>query len=145
MAEGKELDDIVMNVDLCPTFEEIAGASSEGVDGHSLIPLLTGAAKEWRTGALVEHKGPHKEPDDPDAPGPKGANPTTYEALRTANAVYVEYADGEREYHDLSSDPDELRNTFTSLAKADQIALHASLQALKDCHGPACWRPEPRK
>jgi hypothetical protein len=49
-------------------------------------------------------------------------------------AVYVEYAHGEKEYHDLASDPDELRNTFSSLTSAEKSSLHATLNALKNCH-----------
>jgi hypothetical protein len=83
-------------------------------DGRSLVPLLHGQrVAEWRAVALVEHRGPHKDSTDPDAPALRSGNPTTYEAIRGLTSVYVEYANGEKEYHDLAADPDELRNSFS--------------------------------
>jgi N-acetylglucosamine-6-sulfatase len=61
-------------------------------------------------------------------------NPTTYEAIRAATSLYVEYADGEKEYHDLATDPDELRNSFSSLPSEEKASLHATLEADENCH-----------
>ena len=50
--------------------------------------------------------------------------------------VYVEYDDGTREYHDRTSDPYELQNTFWSLTPASRSAR----SALRRCQGgQACW------
>jgi arylsulfatase A-like enzyme len=133
---GVTVDEIAENVDLCPTFAELGGASTAAnVDGHSLAPLLHGEqVAQWRTVALVEHRGPHNDPSDPDAPALRSGNPTTYEALRAPTSLYVEYADGEREYHDLVTDPHELRNTFSSLGVEQKASLRARLGAARDCH-----------
>jgi len=133
---GVTVDEIVENVDLCPTFTELAGATAPpDVDGRSLVALLRGEkGVDWRTVALVEHRGPHKDPTDPDAPAVRSGNPITYEAIRAKHAVYVEYDDGEREFHDLGTDPDELINTFTALTDAEKAALHTTLAAVKTCH-----------
>jgi N-acetylglucosamine-6-sulfatase len=133
---GVVLDQIAANVDLCPTFAELGGATvAANVDGRSLVPLLHGQpVEQWRTVALVEHRGPHDDPTDPDAPAVRSGNPTSYEALRALNWLYVEYADGEREYHDRLVDPHELRNTYSALAGEQQAALHATLEAVKNCH-----------
>ncbi len=139
---GLTRDEIVENVDLCSTFTELGGASAPAnVDGHSLVSLLHGQhAPQWRTLALVEHRGPHQDPTDPDAPSPRSGNPTTYEAIRSQTSVYVEYADGEREYHDRVTDPQELRNTYSSLPAVEQTTLAAMLAAMKRCQGGAnCW------
>jgi N-acetylglucosamine-6-sulfatase len=64
----------------------------------------------WRKVALVEHQGPVRNMLDPDFPGVRSGNPTTYEAIRGPTWLYVEYANGEKEYHDLAADPDELHN-----------------------------------
>ena len=139
---GLALDEIVENVDLCSTFTELGGASAPAsVDGRSLVALLHGQkVPQWRTLALVEHRGPNKDPTDPDAPSPRGGNPTTYEAIRSRTSVYVEYADGEREYHDRVTDPQELRNTYSSLPADKGTALGAMLAAMKRCRGDAsCW------
>lgn len=133
---GVTVEAIAANVDLCPTFAELGGAAvAANVDGRSLVPLLHGQeVTQWRNATLVEHRGPHRDPSDPDAPAVRSGNPTTYEALRTLNSIYVEYDDGEREYHDLVADPHELRNTFSSLSADKKATLHAALDALKNCH-----------
>ncbi len=142
---GRTIDEIAVNTDLCPTFTELAGAvAPANVDGHSLIPLLHGQeVAEWRTAALIEHHGPLRDRADPDAPGRRSGNPPTYEAIRMRTSVYVEYATGEKEYHDLLTDPHELRNTFLSLSSEDKRWLHAVLDGIKNCHdAKACWAAE---
>jgi N-acetylglucosamine-6-sulfatase len=133
---GVTIDEIVENVDLCPTFIELAGAQPpSNIDGRSMVPLLHGQkTADWRTVALVEHRGPHTDRADPDAPAVRSGNPTTYEAIRGLTTVYVEYVDGEREYHDLAADPYELRNSFMSLSNAEKASLHTLLDAVKNCH-----------
>jgi N-acetylglucosamine-6-sulfatase len=134
---GRTAREIAENIDLYPTFAEIGGvASSTGIDGRSLVPLLLGKeVTEWRTMALVEHHGPVGNLRDPDLPSPRSGNPTTYEAIRSTTSLYVEYANGEREYHDLAADPDELRNTYQSLSNDEKAALHAMLDAISKCQG----------
>jgi N-acetylglucosamine-6-sulfatase len=142
---GRTIDRIAMNIDLAPTFSELAGATTPpNVDGHSLVPLLRGQdVADWRTVALVEHHGPANDPADPDFPEPRSGNPTTYDALRTRTSVYVEYADGEREYHDLAADPDELHNTFASLSTSQKASLSATVKAIRSCHDANnCWGAE---
>jgi N-acetylglucosamine-6-sulfatase len=137
ISAGLTEDDIVQNIDLCPTFTELAAASSPpNVDGRSLVPLMLGQkVSDWRTTTLVEHHGPRHEPEDPDAPAPRSGNPPSYEAIRSRTELYVEYVDGEREYHDLIADPDELHNSFSSLSKEKKLALSAIVSAIQNCHG----------
>jgi len=139
---GRTIGEIAENIDLCPTFTELAAATaSANVDGASLVPLLHGdSVSTWRSVTLVEHHGPVREPSDPDMPSARSGNPTTYEAIRSQTALYVEYADGEKEYHDLVSDPDELRNTFSSLSSDKKASLHEILTATTNCHDRnSCW------
>jgi N-acetylglucosamine-6-sulfatase len=145
---NRTIEEIIENVDLCPTFTELTGIPApSAVDGHSIVPLLHGErVREWRTVALVEHHGPLQDPDDPDMPAIRSGNPTTYEALRTKAFLYVEYADGEREYHDLATDPDELRNSFSALPAAERASLHAMLERNQACKGVrAAGRPSCRE
>ncbi len=134
---ARTIDAIVENVDLCPTFTELAGTSApRDVDGSSLVPLLRGnKAAEGRNAALIEHRGPRHDPADPDVQAARSGNPPSYEAIRTPASLYVEYRDGEKEYHDLAADPDELRNGFSTLSAAKRELLHATLQALRSCQG----------
>ncbi len=140
---GRRAEEIVENIDLCPTFAELAGAAAPpAVDGHSLVPLLRGQnVRLWRTLALIEHHGPHRDPSDPDAPARRSANPPSYEAIRTPASLYVEYDDGTQEYHDLVIDPDELLNTVSSLPAANKASLSAALRAMENCHdAKSCWQ-----
>jgi arylsulfatase A-like enzyme len=150
---GRTVDEIVQNIDLCPTFTELGfAAAPANVDGRSFAPLMRGENVEgWRTVALLEHRGPITNLADPDLPDLRYAprikeavrragNPTTYEAIRSATELYVEYADGEKEYHDLVADADELRNTYASLPDDRKAALHAALDAVQTCHGAASCR-----
>ena len=139
VAAGRTVEEIADNIDLTPTFAELAGAASPGtVDGNSLVPLLHGKTPaEWRTVALVEHHGPDRALDDPDMPAHHSGNPTTYEAIRGRTWVYVEYLTGEKEYYDRATDPDELHNIFSSLSAERKAALHAVITAVQNCHDAA--------
>jgi arylsulfatase A-like enzyme len=129
------------NVDLAETFAQLGGTSFSG-DGHSLAGVLRGAQPaDWRNAVLIEHHGPGYDPSlDPDAQTGTSGNPTSYEAMRTPDFLYVEYTDGEREYYDLQNDPFELDNIAPSLSPTTLDLLHAELAALEGCHGAdACW------
>lgn len=138
---GRVVEEIAENVDLCPTFAELAGAPLSGsVDGRSLVPFLRGlpAPADWRTAALIEHRGAVTAPDDPDFPARGSGNPPTYEALRTRDSLYVEYADGEREFYDRRVDPHELDNIWDELPTARRERLTAAVSALRTCVGATC-------
>ncbi|WP_433218824.1 sulfatase family protein [Dactylosporangium sp. CS-047395] len=142
VAAGLERPQVVQNIDLAPTFERLGGAPiATDVDGRQLVTLLTGGTTaEWRTASLIEHHGPGTSADDPDVQDARNGMPTTYSAVRTADFTYVEYDNGEREYYDRGSDPNELHNTAGSLPAARLSELHSSLTALVGCHtGAACW------
>jgi N-acetylglucosamine-6-sulfatase len=132
----------VQNIDLAPTFLTVGGAAVPAtVDGRPLQPLLRGApAPGWRDAALIEHHGPDLDNTDPDRPAAGSGNPTTYEAMRTTTATYVEYANGEREYYNRVDDPNELHNIAAQLPPATLAQLHAALDALQHCSGTTdCW------
>jgi len=139
---GRTVEEIVQNIDLCPSFTELGfAAAPSGIDGRSLVPLLRGETPEgWRTLALVEHRGRVRNLTDPDLPGHRSGNPPTYEAIRTATSLYVKYANGEKEYHDLVADPDELRNSYAALPDDRKAALHAALNAVQNCHDATSCR-----
>jgi arylsulfatase A-like enzyme len=136
---GRTVDAMVENVDLAATFAELAGTTMPAtIDGRSLVPLLRGdKVAGWRSVVLVEHHKPAKDDSDPDTPEPRSGNPPSYDSVRAARWVYVEYDTGEREYHDLAADPDELRNGFAALPRATQDQLHATVEKLRSCRGTA--------
>ena len=140
VAPGTTTTAVSENVDLAETFASIAGTTLSG-DGHSLLPLFSGVTPaDWRAAALIEHHGPDLRGFDPDFQQPASGNPRTYEAMRTQQFLYVEYADGEREFYDLQSDPFELHNLAGRLATDTQALLHQELTDIEDCHGAqSCW------
>ena len=143
IAPGSVNADAVENIDLAPTFEQLAGAKipKATVDGHSFVPLLHGQSVPWRTYAAVEHTRPPTSKGDPDAQGWLSGHLPSYHALRTATFTYVSYADGQHEYYDRAADPWELRNIYSRLSPARIAALNKIMHALTTCHGyRQCWQ-----
>ena len=133
---GRVSDAVAENIDLAPTFEELAGLTPpDDVDGQSLVPLLHGETPaDWKTAALVEHHKPNETTAGPDLDS-KNADPPSYEAMRTGDYLYVEYVDGTREFYNLRRDPQELDNLVSRLPATTLNGLHRDLLALEDCHG----------
>jgi N-acetylglucosamine-6-sulfatase len=139
VAAGAQTDAMAENVDLAKTFARIGGTTMSD-DGHSLVPLFGGRTPVgWRNAILVEHHGPDLHHSDPDYQRWPAGNPTTYEAMRTHDFLYVEYRNGEREFYNLRTDPYELHNIADELNPIQSAALHADLQKLEQCRGLECW------
>ncbi|HEV8338108.1 MAG TPA: sulfatase [bacterium] len=99
-ASGRTEARFVHNIDLAPTFADLAGVRPGlTVDGRSLVPLLRGATAAWRTEILLEYWGQPAQ---------------TWTAIRTERWKYVEYENGDRELYDFSADPYEMTNVVTS-------------------------------
>lgn len=126
------IDEHASNIDLAPTFCELAEtctlgpfAYNDGPDGVSLVPLIEGDAPDLGRDAVLE------------AMYLKGG--MSYTALRTTALYdsdnrwhYVEYTNGERELYDLVADEWELENRAYDPAYADVVAaLHDKLAVLR--------------
>jgi arylsulfatase A-like enzyme len=137
---GATTADMAENVDLAKTFTAIGGTTLPS-DGHSLLGLFHGQQPAgWRNAVLIEHDGARLAPTDPDFQQPSGGNPTSYEAVRTPDFLYVEYTDGETEFYDLRNDPFELHNIAAQLSPSNRALLHHELETLHHCHaGTQCW------
>jgi N-acetylglucosamine-6-sulfatase len=136
---GRTVTDLASNIDLAPTFEQLAGVTiRKTIDGHSLAALWHGQhPKDWRQAILIEHHGPDDLPGDPDAQTNAEADPPSYEAVRTEDALYVAYDNGEQEYYDTATDPLELDNIASKGIPAE---LRKALVTLQGCHnGVTCW------
>jgi arylsulfatase A-like enzyme len=133
-AEGS-VEQLVLNIDLAPTFAELVGVSMpEFVDGRSLVPLLRGTLPtSWRSGFLIEHWS---------GSGGQPLETPTYAAIRTESHKYVEYNTGEKELYDLSADPYELDSIYESAEPTLVNDLSSRLEALKDCGGQTCREAE---
>ena len=116
---------LVANIDLAPTFADLAGAQiPASVDGVSLVPLLEGKNTNWRDAILLEHW--------PTEEGVGSIIPEFY-SVRTYTWKYTEYETGECELYDLVNDPYELQNLANKWKYRDiQAELEVRLGELKE-------------
>jgi arylsulfatase A-like enzyme len=138
---GAVVHQLAANVDLRPTFEELAGLVPKAeVEGRSLADLLhSGFAPSWRDVTLVEHHGPPGN-GDPDQQDHLAGKPPSYDALRFSDALYVEYDNPSRapEFYDLTTDPFERSNVYASLPPERQAQLARRVAAMRACVGVTC-------
>ena len=123
--KGKLADQMVLNIDLAPTFLDFAGAAvPEKMQGRSWKPLLEGNAAGWRQSYYYEYfveqqySIPHVQ------------------AIRTEQAKLIKYPGHEEwtELFDLSADPYETKNLISDPAKAElrqKLEAEFKLQADK--------------
>lgn len=105
---GSKIREMVMNVDMAPTMLALAGlpATAE-MQGRSILPLLKGPVRNWRTAFLSEY---FMEPNFPRVP--------SWQAVRNERWKYVHYTEmkGMDELYDLKSDPLEMKNLIFDAA-----------------------------
>jgi arylsulfatase A-like enzyme len=110
---GGTLNQMVLNVDMAPTFVDLAGAQvPQQMDGKSIKPLLAGQATTWRSDFFYQYF------EDDGYPPPYSA-PENH-ALRTATAKLIKYP-GRPEWtqlFDLAADPYETNNLYNKPAAA---------------------------
>ncbi len=150
---GKVIEPIAGNVDLAPTWADLAGAPiPDFVDGRSLASLFELKLNStsplnfyrrklrslftdgWRRVFLVEHwVNPHVTPIIPQ-----------YSGLRGSDYTYIEYVNGERELYDLRQDPEQLHN-LAQQTNPKLLAHYAQLvHQLRNCKGKSCRVAESR-
>lgn len=134
---GTSTDLISANIDLAPTFAEIAGLERPGdVDGRSLMPILMGEQAPWRSDLLIE-----KWEDNWLA--------LDFKALVSNSPLghykLVQYYDSgtgeptEQELYDLDADPNELESLHANPVYSplsDLLLSHA--EQLATCSGTSC-------
>lgn len=122
---GQVCGELALNIDLHPTFMELAGLTVPfGVQGKSLLPLLQEPERPFRDGFFLEHLYGH------------GERPPTHiersEGYRTREEKYIRYVDQEgprrEELYRLSDDPYEMKDLAR---EADSQGL---LQRLRETH-----------
>lgn len=142
IANGATSDAIVANIDLAPTFADLAGIEpGAGVDGRSVVPSLDGGGST-RDAILIEGFGGGDDEGragvDADAAPIEAKAAPSYAAIRTMNRLYVEYTSGEKELYDLDTDRDQVDNYADEASDAELQELSGQLQALKSCQGESC-------
>lgn len=159
---GAKATEIVMSVDLFPTWIEIAGGkipNNHIVDGQSMIPLLSGQlplqpqVNTYRSVALTELFGGSSNMGSvykgmPGFERNKFWN-NTYQSLRIINGsdwatnvnwMYTEWCTGEKEFYDVGQDPHEIENLADSMDPSLQKTLSTLLASVANCSGTACWK-----
>ncbi|ETE59153.1 N-acetylglucosamine-6-sulfatase, partial [Ophiophagus hannah] len=138
----------ILNIDLAPTFLDIAGinASQTNMDGVSFLPLLVSKVQKsaWRSDFLVQYTGEGYATKDPDCPalGPgvsqcfpdcvcEDAYNNTYACVRTLSANFVEV-------YNLTADPHQLSNIVKSVDPSLLVQMNQKLIKLQACSGIGC-------
>ena len=164
---GITREQLTGNVDLAPTWAELAGAkAADFVDGRSLVPLLGDSPPtmdHWRRAFLIEyginpsinvtpstpsssHQADSLESPDQDDLLTKFlpflrhshfAVPQFF-GIRMPTQSYVEYSTGEKELYDLKTDPFQLHNLAGQAAPGLMASYAARLKALMTCQAASC-------
>ena len=115
-------DSVALNIDLAPTFAELAGIEAPDAEGRSLLPILRSSAAPRHRAFLIEHLG-----------NGHGQFAPTFCAIHTEGYVLVRYASGEEELYDLARDPHQLENRDGwSQYRDRRRTLRAQLRTLCD-------------
>jgi N-acetylglucosamine-6-sulfatase len=122
---GRTLSHPVLNIDLAPTFAELAHIPiPASVDGRSLAPLLRTDAPgldQWRTDFLVEH-----------------FSSGVTSAVRTPDVLYGELESNELEFYDMRKDPFQLENLYRRMDPLVVAPYSKRVAALAGCRGASC-------
>ncbi|XP_014667749.1 PREDICTED: N-acetylglucosamine-6-sulfatase-like isoform X2 [Priapulus caudatus] len=155
-------DELVLTIDLAPTFVDIAGGGAPSeMDGMSLTTLLVPSKKvtlpHWRGEFLVEYDGEYQTGPIPGCPQYidggvsecyrcicDDAKNNTYSCAhyrdQSNHYVYCVFDDTENfvEVYDLAADPDQLNNIVATIDKKLLAMLNDRLIQLLICAGPSC-------
>lgn len=122
---GRTLPHMVLNIDLAPTFAELARIPiPESVDGRSLVPLLRADAPgldRWRSDFLVEH-----------------FSTGVSSGVRTPDVLYAELESNEIELYDMAKDPYQLENLHRKVDSSVMEPFSRRVAALAGCRGASC-------
>jgi len=167
---GKTLQHLTGNIDLAPTWAELAGAkAADFVDGRSLVPLMQDkppTLNQWRQEYAIEN-GPDQanlalampvpntdegllEPPDRDeteaASFPLqqqlGLGVPHFRGIRLQTMSFVEYHTGERELYDIKADAYQLQNLASNADPKFIAQLSARLKEMTTCKASACRTAE---
>ena len=115
-SDTRTLNHLVSHLDLAPTLLAVTGEQCERSDGASFAKLFDDPtaipADQWREDLLVQNFERKRVFDE--------VKQCAYTCLRSRDAVYVNWANGDREYYDLVADPEQLNNAWDEL---DQLQV----------------------
>jgi arylsulfatase A-like enzyme len=129
---------LVGNVDLAPTFAQLAGVDCTpdvgadvcGYDGRSRLPIIDGSVTEWPDGILIEGWQAESTVPNIQIPALFPVQPDRATVLTETHKL-TDYEIGTDELYDLVSDPYEMENLIDEPAHdATEAALRSELDAL---------------
>lgn len=135
--QGRRVPGVVRSEDVMPTVLELVGLRPvDGMDGRSLVPMLTGASSDLNLDAYSESL--------------YARNHYGWSELRSLRAGRYKYISATRpELYDLERDPDERKNIIAergSLAeRMAQELLRLGAEAAEQPSGPSPVDPETRE
>ncbi|XP_065835634.1 N-acetylglucosamine-6-sulfatase-like [Oscarella lobularis] len=161
VSKNATTDMIALNIDLLPTFLDLAGAAiPEDVDGQSLKNVLMNEQKadEWRSDFLVEYFGegtPCMVQMDPQVFRHDCKN-NTFVAIRSLetgnNTLYAEFFPTDdapvdlstsnfQEFYDIDKDLWQTKNSVKELDPKIQAMMKDRLKKFIACSGKSCHMP----
>ena len=137
---GAHVEPMVVNIDLAPTFADIAGVEPPAfVDGRSFLPLLEDPETSWRQTFLLERDQLEAQVVERSRlPARELEAAARFRGIRTARWTYAEHGTGERELYHLEADPFQLDNLAPIAEPASIAALSKRVAALAQCQAAEC-------
>ena len=118
---------VVANIDLAPTFADLAHATpTSKVDGRSMVPLLRQQNVPWRKDLLIEQ--------------PRIGRVPSFCAVQTSRHEFIAYPSKETELYDLQTDPYELINVASKRRYA-RLIRHFEKRLRQLCNPPPPGSP----
>ena len=119
---GRRADQMVLNIDVAPTFLEVAGVPvPEDMEGRSFLPILRSASAPGREAFLYEYfkDFPYRVPET--------------QGVRTEKYMYIEYQGRRKpELYDVEKDPGQEENLMSTMeGKKLSQALKNRMESLK--------------
>lgn len=106
---GVRRDEVVGLQDVLPTCCDLAGIDiPDHVTGKSVLPLTRGQSARWREWIHLEHS-----PMDDQHPG--------FQAGTDGRAKYIWFNDGQEQFFDLQTDPNERHNLIGEASRTEEI------------------------
>jgi N-acetylglucosamine-6-sulfatase len=147
--------ELVSNIDLAPTFEELAGLTPASYrSGVSLVPTFSHRRLSVRDYVFIEHTWSETRGSDPDRLGTELARIPSYTAVRSATALLVRmdldnrpgYTNYAYEFYDYTEDPWERTNTYAAARqRVERDRLLAKLRAFERCSSVRRSDPVPAR
>lgn len=129
---GSTCEQLVQNIDMAPTFLEMAGLKvPETMHGDSLVPLLHGNTPDnWRDAIYYHYQMVEQQ-------SRVSHLVAKHVGVRTANLKLIHFYElGEWELYDLENDPEEMTNLFSNPAHTRMVEdLQRKLEELQTQFG----------